>query len=180
MNKPEYLIVHHTGGINSDPLADTSHHTFEMVNEWHRKLWNFRSSLGYYIAYHYFIDKEGMVTQGRADTDDGAHCIGQNRQSIAIALAGNFDVTDPTENQVKSLTGLLKKLSKIYDIPQSNVVPHRKFSNKTCYGRRLSDSWAASLLSDGVEPPQKTPLSEYTTMELITELKKRLQAMRNR
>lgn len=26
-NFPEYLIVHHTGGTDADPLTDTSHHT---------------------------------------------------------------------------------------------------------------------------------------------------------
>ena len=178
MNKPEYLIVHHTGGIDSDPLADTSHHTFEMVNAWHKHLWNFRSTLGYYIGYHYFIDKEGKVTQGRADNEEGAHCIGKNRSSIGICLAGNFDATDPTEKQVKSITGLLKKLSKVHGIEQNKIVPHRTFANKTCYGNRLPDGWAASLVTDGVEPPQKTPLSEYTVAELFAELRRRIAEMR--
>ena len=61
MNTPQWVIVHHTGPTAYDPKADTSHHTFEDVNEYHRQKWDFKSSLGYYIGYHYFIEKDGTV-----------------------------------------------------------------------------------------------------------------------
>ena len=167
-NVPKWLIVHHTGGAAADPRADTSHHTFEMVNEYHRRLWNFRSSLGHFIGYQYFIDKAGKVTQGRADTDEGAHCLGRNRDSIGICLAGNFDVTDPTKKQEQALRDLLLSLSVKYSIPVSNIVPHRRFSNKSCYGTRLADGWAASLVAT------ENSLKGYTTMQLIEELQRRI------
>lgn len=176
MNRPKYLIVHHTGGTESDPLADTSHHTFEIVDNWHRQLWNWRSSLGHYIGYHYFIDREGKVTQGRADDEAGAHVIGKNKSSIGICLAGNFDRigenSEPSEKQEKSLTGLLKKLSKAHGINPRNIVPHREFSNKTCYGSNLSDDWARSLVKDTSQQPKR--LDEYSTIVLINELKRRI------
>lgn len=174
MNRPEYLIVHHFGGTDNDPLANTSNHTAEMVNEWHRQLWNFKSSLGWYAGYHYIIEKTGKVVQCRADLEEGAHCKGYNRRSIGIALSGNFDSTVPTPEQEKSLKRLLETLTKKYNIPRWNVVPHRKFANKTCYGRRLSDSWAADLLTD---MDIRTPLTEFTTAELFSELRRRVAAM---
>lgn len=142
MNIPKYIIVHHTGGTDTNPLADTSHHTFDIVNSWHKKLWEFKSSLGYYIGYHYFIDKQGNIKQGRADTDEGAHTIGMNESSIGICLAGNFDATLPTKEQEKSLGKLLSELCKKHGIPLGNIVPHRAFAQKTCYGKRLEDNWA--------------------------------------
>jgi N-acetyl-anhydromuramyl-L-alanine amidase AmpD len=174
MNLPEYIIVHHTGGTAADPLADTSNHTFAIVNNYHRGLWNFRSKLGHYIGYHYFIDKTGKLTQGRADDEEGAHVRGFNRKSIGICLAGNFDATSPTKEQEQTLRLLLNRLSKRYDISKSAVIPHRKFANKTCYGRRLSDDWAAELM----QKDQRSSLTEYTIMELINELKRRLREMR--
>lgn len=146
MNNPQYIIVHHTGGTDANPLADTSNHTFEVVNDYHKKLWNFQSSLGYYIGYHFFIDKKGKVTQGRAYKDTGAHTIGKNNSSIGICLAGNFDATDPTDVQVMSLRRLLQQLVQDLKIKEENIVPHRTFANKTCYGKRLSDGWARSLV----------------------------------
>lgn len=174
MNKPQYLIVHHTGGSNANPTADTSHHTFEVVNQYHRGLWNFRSSLGHYIGYQYFIEKNGKVTQGRADSDEGAHCIGKNRSSIGICLAGNFDVTLPTKAQEEALVDLCKRLAATYSIPTSKIVPHRAFSNKSCYGKRLSDDWARSL----VEQSTKPSLAEFTLAELFAEIQRRINEMR--
>ena len=59
LNTPQYIFVHHTGGTDKDPFADTSHHTFEGVKNYHL-------SLGWQdIGYHYFIEKDGTVHTGR-------------------------------------------------------------------------------------------------------------------
>lgn len=140
LNVPEYIIVHHTGGSETDPLADTSHHTFEIVKQYHL-------SLGWEdIGYHWFIEKDGGVREGRDEDYHGAHTKGMNTRSIGICLAGNFDLTLPTKAQAGSLTGLLIALTEKYNIPMENILPHRHFANKTCYGRRLADDWAENLI----------------------------------
>lgn len=152
INTPEYLIIHHTGGSDANPLQDSSNFTFEACNELHKNNPNvnlgYPSSLGYYIGYHYYIEKDGSLHQGRLDTDEGAHTVGYNQKSIGICLAGNFDLTLPTEAQVATLKALLKAKTAQFNIPSTKVVPHRTFAKKTCYGQKLSDSWAASLLTD--------------------------------
>lgn len=147
-NIPKWLIVHHTGGSDANPLQDSSNFTFEQCNQLHKERFNFISSLGYYVGYHYYISKDGTIKQARADTDEGAHTIGYNLQSLGICLAGNFDSTVPTEAQKVSLTNLLNDKSKQYNILPGNIVPHRKFSAKTCYGKNLSDTWASDLVSN--------------------------------
>lgn len=147
MNKPKYIIVHHFGGTDLYPLFDTSNQTFEIVNEDHRQKWNFKSSLGFYCGYHYVIDKTGKVTQGRAENEEGAHCIGKNLESIGVALAGNFDTTLPSQAQIESLKTLIIELKAQYNIPLENIVPHRRFANKTCFGRLLADDWVQKLLT---------------------------------
>lgn len=169
MNRPTFLIVHHFGGTDADPLADTSNQTVEVVNEWHRQLWNFKSSLGWYCGYHFVIEKDGKTTQCRADWEEGAHTKGYNTQSIGIALSGNFDRTKPTAAQTKALRSLLLQLMNKHGIREENIVPHRRFANKTCYGRNLSDDWARSLVAT-----KPNPLKDYTTMQLIQELQRRI------
>ena len=143
-----YLIVHNTGGIESNPRADTSNITFNQVNNYHRQLWNFKSDLGHYIGYQYFIEKDGTVLQGRYDTEEGAHTRGYNSNSIGICLAGNFDVTMPTVPQITSLRALLTRLATKYQIPLTSIIPHRnKASYKSCFGSKLEDNWARNLLS---------------------------------
>lgn len=140
MNIPKWLIVHHTGGTDANPLADTSNHTAEQVDAWHRaKGWDG-------IGYNWFIEKDGKLKAGRDEKRAGAHTIGYNEQSVGICLAGNFDATMPTEAQKLTLAKLLKDKMTQYSIPKENIVPHRKFAVKTCYGNKLSDTWAKDLI----------------------------------
>lgn len=155
-NNPKYIIVHHCGGSDANPFLDTSNQSFEVVNEYHRQLWNFKSSLGYYIGYQYYIDKSGKVTQGRSDTEEGAHTIGKNNESIGICVAGNFDLTFPTPKQTEALKSLIGDKMKQYGISINNVVPHRAFAVKTCYGRHLSDDWARKLVETPI--PVNSPV----------------------
>lgn len=153
-NYPAYLIVHHAGGTDANPLQDSSGYTVQNCNADHKARFNFISTLGWYVGYQYFIDKNGRVTQCRADDEEGAHTIGFNTSSIGICLAGNFDSTIPTHEQVTSLELLMGGLIAKYQIRLENIRPHRDFAVKSCYGWRLAENWARSLMGDYyVNPP---------------------------
>lgn len=143
----KYLVIHHTGGTDANPKQDSSGYTVTQCNNDHKIRFNMKSSLGWYVGYQYFIDKKGVVTQCRLDTEEGAHTVGKNKSSIGICLAGNFDVTYPTKEQVISLTKLLTTKVKEYNILVTNVVPHRTFAKKTCYGKLLANDWAQKLIT---------------------------------
>jgi len=149
--KPTHLIIHHSGGTDADPMSDSSNYTVAMCNRDHKARFNFISSLGWYVGYQYIIEKDGKVTQCRKDDEEGAHTVGQNKNSIGIMLSGNFDATDPTESQKTALRELLKQKMTQWSIPKENIVPHRKFASKTCFGKRLPDDWAQKLV---VSSPQ--------------------------
>ena len=141
MNTPNKIIVHHSGGTDKNPLADTSNQTAEIIRQYHK-------SLGWVdVGYHWLIEKSGKVCKGRDEKSTGAHCLGQNEQSIGICVIGNFDLTIPTEAQIVSLKTLLGDiLSRYPSITKDEIYPHRKFANKTCYGNKLSDTWASDLV----------------------------------
>lgn len=160
---PKYIIVHHTGGTDAQPLADSSNYTVAQCDADHKVRFNMKSSLGFYVGYTYFIDKAGVVTQTRKDTEEGAHTKGYNSNSIGICLAGNFDATMPTDAQIKSLTILLQEKMKQYAISVTNIVPHRTFANKTCYGNKLPNDWAQKL----VGTPQPTRSKDDIKKEII-------------
>ena len=173
MNKPNKILVHHTGGSDKNPLADTSHHTAKDVRRWHKSLgWDD-------IGYHFFIEKKGKVVKGRDVKKNGAHCRGQNTKSIGVCLAGNFDATLPTKAQERSLRKLLEKLCDDHNISKKEIYPHRKFSNKTCYGKKLKDTWARDLLKKKtkVRKNKRTKkvvtLKNATIKQLVKELAKR-------
>jgi hypothetical protein len=139
-NLPTVIITHHTGGTSTYPLLDTSSHTVNDVNAWHKTLWSdFKSSLGYHVGYHYFINKDGKVTQTREHYEEGAHCIGMNKSSIGVCFAGNFDVTKPTTKQLVSWMRLYSKIER--EFPNIPTYPHRKYATKSCHGNLLSDDY---------------------------------------
>lgn len=157
MNKPEYIIVHHTGGTDANPKADTSHHTAYMIKQWHlAKGWQD-------IGYNWVIEKDGKIVKGRDEKIDGAHTIGYNSKSIGICLSGNFDVTYPTKEQEVSLAQLVREVMGRYpSISLVNIVPHRKFANKSCYGSLLKDDWVVKLVESN-KPEIKDGSAECKT-----------------
>ena len=157
-NFPEYFIVHHSGGTDANPLADTSEHTAKGMGLWHLgKGWD---GLGYHLVIH----KDGQVWKGRPEHRNGAHAKGYNTKSIGICLAGNFDATMPTKEQVKSLQSLLIDLSAKYGVKNENIIPHRNVANKTCYGNNLSEDWARNLIT---ETPHS--IRDHSEVEILTE-----------
>jgi len=157
MNIPNKIIVHHTGGTDANPLEDTSHHTAVIIKAWHlAKGWQD-------IGYNWVIEKTGKISKGRSETIDGAHTLGQNAQSIGVCFSGNFDATLPTKEQEESFKVLYKDLQIRYPIlTTDNVFPHRKFANKTCFGKKLTDNWASNLAKKAMEtnPEVKDGTSE--------------------
>ncbi len=159
-NFPSFLICHHSGGVDANPLADTSNHTAKDMETWHlQKGWEG-------LGYHYVIQKNGEIWKGRPEHYHGSHCVGYNTQSIGICMSGNFDLTLPTKEQINSLTNLLKDLQKKYNIPTENIVPHRKFANKSCYGKKLSDDFAKNLVKE-----ETVSIPKKLLQELLSYLK---------
>jgi hypothetical protein len=122
MNKPEVTIIHHTAVGGDTPQ-------FYAVNRYHKSLGFPRSSLGYYVGYHYMIGKNGNVVQARLHSDIGAHTIGWNDRSIGICLSGNFNVEQPPQAQLEALRALTEKIGLPVDLHRQRQV------NRTCPGR---------------------------------------------
>ena len=134
-NVPNKLIVHHT--------ASAYHGSqFDSVNAYHKEREFYLSSLGFYVGYHYFIEKDGSLRQAKEDHEEGCHTIGQNLQSIGICLAGKFNVELPTWPQINTLGKLMQTLLQQHQIAVTEIYPHRKFQSKDCYGTLLHDLWA--------------------------------------
>ena len=151
-NFPEVIVVHHTGGTNANPLLDTSNQTFKIIQDYH-------ISLGWEnIGYHWVIEKNGKVVEGRPEHYYGAHTKEQdmNTKSIGTCLVGNFDATLPTKEQENALVGLIRAIQGRYpNITNDKIVPHRKYANKTCFGKLLPNNYAQTLLATPPDPKDK-------------------------
>ena len=123
---PKEIIIHHSAsGFNT---------TITLLDSWHFVRGFPKSSLNYFIGYHYVILEHGEVIQTRRDIEIGAHCP-PNDGRIGVCLMGNFTDLDPTPEQLKSLTELTIKLKILYNIDM--VFGHRDCNKTECPGDRL-------------------------------------------
>lgn len=89
------------------------------------------------IGYHYLIDRDGTVTEGRPLERTGAHAKGHNTGSVGISLFGGHggNVSDQfednfTEDQDRALRELIRKLKAEH--PIIKVMGHNEVANKAC------------------------------------------------
>jgi hypothetical protein len=190
MTTPRYILLH-----NTEVSYKANPNQWEATNNYHKQLFNFKSSLGFYGGYNYEIAKDGSVKQFRADGELTAAALLHNSDSIHIALDGNFDVELPTDEQIKAVTTLIKEKMVKFSIPASNVLPHRYFATtsirdgkftknttkyktwdgcapyKTCPGALLPDNWGMLLVAP---PPQVVSVEDVTTAISILDRIKQL------
>lgn len=124
MNKPKYLIIHHSA---------TDKGNAEVFRKNHKdKGWKD-------IGYHYVIGNgtysgDGEIEKGRPHHEVGAHTKGYNGKSLGFCLVGNFEKYPPTQAQMKSLISLLRQLMQEYNIPPVNVLGHKEVNSTACPG----------------------------------------------
>jgi N-acetylmuramoyl-L-alanine amidase len=116
--------------VHCSATAEGKHFTVNDIDSWHRQR-GFRC-----IGYHYVIYLDGSVHEGRPIAEAGAHCLGQNANSIGICYIGGCtaDGKTPkdtrTEAQKSALIKLLTELRAQY--PKAEIRGHRDFANKAC------------------------------------------------
>lgn len=98
------------------------------IDRWHReKGWRT-------IGYHFVVDLDGRIEDGRPVNQIGAHCIGHNKYSIGICYIGGLDsygqpADTRTDAQCVALRALIRTLTERYHCP---TFGHRDFARKNC------------------------------------------------
>ncbi len=127
MRKINKIIIHCTA------TAEGKDYSVETIRKWHLKR-GWRD-----IGYHFLIQRDGTVEEGRPIEMTGAHTKGQNWDSIGIAYVGGVEAKRKngkwiakdtrTDAQKDSLVDLLCQLHDCYG---GTVYGHNNFSNKAC------------------------------------------------
>ena len=124
MRKINLIIVH------CSATPEGKDFTVDDITRWH-KARGFKT-----IGYHYVIYRDGTIHGGRPVSEEGAHCVGHNKNSIGVCYIGGLvaDGKTPkdtrTDAQKLSLRNLLSQLKKSY--PNAAIRGHRDFAAKAC------------------------------------------------
>ena len=122
MRKINKVIIH------CSATPEGRDYTVADIDRWHRER-GFNE-----IGYHYVVYRDGSVHTGRDVAKIGAHCKGQNANSIGICYIGGLDANGKakdtrTEAQKRALRVLVAKLVKEYPIKE--ILGHRDTSPDT-------------------------------------------------
>jgi hypothetical protein len=92
------------------------------------------------IGYHFLIDPEGGVWEGRPLSRQGAHAgsPSTNTGNIGVCLLGNFELGPVPPRQVEALLDVLDSLTSWFGLSPDAVQPHNYFKSSTlCPGEQL-------------------------------------------
>jgi hypothetical protein len=98
------------------------------------------------VAYHFLIDSEGMIYEGREIHVRGAHVQGFNTGSVGIVLMGNFNELEPTQAQIDGLKTLVDYLRYTYGI--RNLAGHKDYPDQSPDGTDCPGDNLYPLLPD--------------------------------
>jgi N-acetyl-anhydromuramyl-L-alanine amidase AmpD len=137
--------------------------TKEKVDEVRR--WHVEDNGWSDLGYHYMIDRDGTVAEGRPLARAGAHARGHNATSVGICLFGGHgsartdDFSDNfTAEQDDALRALIQELEAKY--PIRKIIGHNEVSAKACPGFQVRE-WL-----QGREPrPERTSPTESKTVQ---------------
>jgi len=85
------------------------------------------------VAYHFMVDSEGLIYEGREINIRGAHVKGYNTGFVGIVLLGNFNTEQPPKAQLTSLRMLVDYLRYTNEIPY--LASHKIIPTKARMGR---------------------------------------------
>jgi N-acetylmuramoyl-L-alanine amidase len=125
MRKINKIILH------CSATPEGRNHDVEDIRRWHLRR-GFSD-----IGYHYLIHIDGTIEPGRPIAKQGAHCSGQNRNSIGICYVGGMDkdMKHPKDTRTKAQKDSLIKLMHelIYKYNKDMTIHgHNEFANKAC------------------------------------------------
>ena len=135
MRKINKIIIHCTATPENRP------HDVADITRWHLAR-GFNT-----IGYHYLIHLDGTIEEGRPIEKQGAHCSGQNRNSIGICYVGGMtkDMKKAkdtrTPKQKDSLILLMIQLMYKYN-KDMTIHGHNEFANKACPSFNVQEEYA--------------------------------------
>jgi hypothetical protein len=157
-NKWSWIVIHHSATSVGGAARFNKDHQAKGWDE---------------LGYHFVIGNGTDTGNGQVEVGGrwakqkwGAHAKTAdnrfNEHGIGICLVGNFDLTRPSDAQMKSLSKLVAYLMKTYHIPADHVIGHGDTKPTECPGRNMSIaavrrlSTQAMIAAGGTPEPTRT------------------------
>ena len=149
------LQVHHMDLHNYSTWEKTDKKVFsephfgrtQSLNDYGKKTWNYSDRHGKYIAQHFNVFPDGMITTGRHLNSTPIGIMGWNTNAICIEIYGDFDKGKDvmTKAQKEAVIALYGELCKRFKIPvdTAHIRPHCWFTAGGTYLGKYNSSRSA-------------------------------------
>lgn len=89
------------------------------------------------IGYHYIIDPDGRIWEGRSTRYQGAHVKYNNEHNLGVLCLGNFDHQQPTPAALATLDSFVAAQMNALRVGLHQVWTHQEIRPTACPGRTL-------------------------------------------
>lgn len=140
------ITVHHDAN-NAVGLSGASAvtHRLNSIRDAHLR----RGNTWVDIGYHYIIDPDGRVWEGRPIAVEGAHVADTNDHNLGVMLLGNFEQHRPTPAQFDMLDRFLADQMRLHRVGLGRVYTHQELKPTECPGRNLQGYMRQTRASRG-------------------------------
>jgi hypothetical protein len=127
------ITLHHEGSAEPLRPGDDPVKQLRALQAWgerDRNWWD--------VPYHYLIDLDGNIYEGR-----DWHYMGETNTTydpsghFLISIIGNYDLQEPTQKQLNAIAGLMAWAVKEFDVPVDSIKGHYQYAETGCPGRNL-------------------------------------------
>ncbi|MBX3376573.1 MAG: N-acetylmuramoyl-L-alanine amidase [Phycisphaeraceae bacterium] len=150
MNGVRRITVHHDGmpPVSLRTKADVAHR-LELIRSVHTGRSDDNGRNWADIGYHYIVDPQGRVWEGRPVRYQGAHVKQNNENNLGILVLGNFDEQRPTSEAINALDAFLADRMRAYRVPVTRVFTHQEINPTACPGFNLQSYMVATRSGRG-------------------------------
>jgi hypothetical protein len=135
-----HVTLHHTGSAEPLRPGDDPVQRLRGLQGWgerERNWWD--------VPYHYLIDLDGNIYEGRDWRYTGETNTTYNPAGhFLISVIGNYELQQPTAAQLDAITGMMAWAVRRFELPLDRIGGHYDYAQTTCPGTHLR-----GLLEDG-------------------------------
>jgi hypothetical protein len=127
------ITLHHEGSAEPLRPGDDPVKQLRALQAWgerDRNWWD--------VPYHYLIDLDGNIYEGR-----DWHYMGETNTTydpsghFLISIIGNYNLQEPTQKQLDAIADLMAWAVKEFDVPVDSIKGHYQYAETGCPGKNL-------------------------------------------
>ena len=128
-----HVTLHHTG--DAQPLRPGDDPVRRLRG---LQAWGARDRNWWDLPYHFLMDLEGKIYEGR-----DYHYMGETNTTynpgghFLISIIGNYERQEPTQAQINAIADLMAWAFKEFDVPLERLGGHYNYATTTCPGQHL-------------------------------------------